>query len=518
MNETIEHIPLERIEPYEGNRRFGGFDDAKLAQLAESIRAVGVQQPAVVRQVAEGRYELVAGERRWRASRLAGKPTLPCVVRELDDVAAQKVRAIENVHREDMHSLDQSNDLHRLVDEGGYSVASLAGELGMSESWVYKRLKLRDLIEPARTMLIQGAMSAEIAMSLARLPAPQQAVYARQLRDRAEGSGGMTVREFDALLARTAYVDLALATFAVDDGELVPSAGPCSQCPKRNRAQSALFEELGERDYCLDYTCFEAKLDTMVARHERELAAQGVRALEVASKRSRYHDRRKLATGVLEEWEWEECAEGDTDAERTLVVAGPDRGRLTWGKHLRGRTVEGKTHEASERRVARLEVARRTTMMAAIEEELTAQVNRDGRLPLEFLREVAVWAFGHVVLVSREALAMRHGVERPPHGGEKGRPRPSAGAMFERRIRALDAVSVSVLLVECVVADELAEGIPPSKSWLELRAAVRLLGMDPDSLGRTRKRKAKGEQMKSLAREEATGPRLAFGEMEGGRE
>ena len=126
----IQEIALERLYPSEGNRRIGGFDEQKLQQLADSIKAVGVQQPAVVRlgrkaaesvgravgvkvEATELRYEIVAGERRWKAATLAGLATLPCVIRELDDVTVIKIQTIENLQREDIHPLDEDLQLRQ---------------------------------------------------------------------------------------------------------------------------------------------------------------------------------------------------------------------------------------------------------------------------------------------------------------------------------------------------------------------------------------------------------------------
>jgi ParB family chromosome partitioning protein len=148
--EAIQQIPLDQVVPHPGNRKVGGFDKEKLEQLAESIRAVGVQQPAVVRKAAEnGKYELVAGERRWRAARLAGLEALPCVVRELDDVAVLKIQTIENLQREDVHPLDEAEGYARLIKLAKYDVETIAHELGKSISYVYQRLKLRDLAPAA---------------------------------------------------------------------------------------------------------------------------------------------------------------------------------------------------------------------------------------------------------------------------------------------------------------------------------------------------------------------------------
>ena len=108
--EQVQLIPLEGITPNPDNRRVGGFDPVKLQQLADSIKDVGVQQPIIVRKhLGNGGYELVAGERRWRAAKLAGLSQIPAIVRELDDLQVLKIATIENLQREDVHPLDEAD-------------------------------------------------------------------------------------------------------------------------------------------------------------------------------------------------------------------------------------------------------------------------------------------------------------------------------------------------------------------------------------------------------------------------
>lgn len=325
--DQIQQIPLEDLHPSEGNRRVGGFDKAKLEQLAESIRAVGVQQPAVVRPLHDDgshssgepleAYEIVAGERRWRAAKIAGLQTLPCVVRELDDVAVLKIQTIENLQREDIHPLDEADGYARLLERAGYDVEHLAGEVGRSISYVYQRLKLRDLVPKARQQLIDGTITAGHGILISRLQPAQQAECLKQLQARWRGDGVISVRELDDYIHRQILLDLSKASFKRNDAELLPKAGPCTTCPKRTGFQPALFADVcngGQRDYCTDPACFNAKLDALVARRKETAEAEGQMLVSTEYGHSGSEEKKLSGQGVKGRYEWEETKKNDPDA------------------------------------------------------------------------------------------------------------------------------------------------------------------------------------------------------------
>ncbi len=320
MNEKIQHIPLEKIVPSPKNRNVGGFDKEKLEQLADSIRSIGVQQPAIVRPAGD-HFELVAGERRWRASSLAGVPTLPCIVRDLDNAAALHIQLIENLQREDIHPLDEAEGFHRLIEEGHYEIEFIAKETGRSAVYVYQRLKLRKLIPAARSLLAGGKISAGHANLIARLP-PKQQHEALKILDR---PWLVSIKDFDEQIRHEILMELSRAAWKLHDADLLPAAGPCSSCSKRTGAEPQLFAELGKKDCCADKTCFEAKENAFIAK--KQAALEGIEHLEVLDGYS--EEREAIA---LAPHEWTECKKSDEGAVRVLVVGGNKPGRLTWGK------------------------------------------------------------------------------------------------------------------------------------------------------------------------------------------
>ena len=139
---TVKELPIDRVLPNPAQPRLSYAEDG-LAELADSIREHGVLQPILVRPVG-AQFELVAGERRWRASRVAGRKTIPAIVGELDERTALEVSIIENLQREDLSPLDEAAMYHRMTADLGYSVRTLAQRIGKDKGYVENRLRLAD--------------------------------------------------------------------------------------------------------------------------------------------------------------------------------------------------------------------------------------------------------------------------------------------------------------------------------------------------------------------------------------
>jgi len=140
---AIRQIPLEQIEPNPEQPRLA-FDETTLAELAASIREHGVLQPVLVRPRGPHHYQLIAGERRWRASRAAGVATIPAMVDDIDDETAMEIAIIENLQREDLSPLDEAAMYDRMIRDHGYSIRRLADKLGKDKGYVENRLRLAD--------------------------------------------------------------------------------------------------------------------------------------------------------------------------------------------------------------------------------------------------------------------------------------------------------------------------------------------------------------------------------------
>ena len=148
----VKVVALDRIEPNPGQPRTI-FDEAALAELAGSIREHGVLQPILVRPLGDNRYQLVAGERRWRASKLAGLTVIHALVEEIDDDTALEIAIIENLQREDLSPLEEATMYDRMIHEHGYSIRKLADKLGKDKGYLENRLRLADAPEEIRELV-----------------------------------------------------------------------------------------------------------------------------------------------------------------------------------------------------------------------------------------------------------------------------------------------------------------------------------------------------------------------------
>ncbi len=171
------------------------MDQDSLAHLAESIRSQGVMQPILVRPVESGKYEIIAGERRWRASQLAGLKEVPVLVREVPDEAALSMALIENIQREELNPLEQAVGIQRLVDEFGMTHQGAADAVGYSRSAISNLLRLLNLAEPVQELLMQGKIDMGHARSLLSLGPAEQIEIANLIAKKQ-----LSVREAERLV------------------------------------------------------------------------------------------------------------------------------------------------------------------------------------------------------------------------------------------------------------------------------------------------------------------------------
>ena len=190
-------VPIEFIGPNPRNPR-RSFGEAELVDLAQSIREHGVVQPVIVRPAKEaGRFELIAGERRWRASQRAGLAEIPVIIRDVSDRVALELAIIENVQRADLNPLEEAQGYQQLVDEHDYTQADLANVIGKSRSHVANTLRLLKLPDVIRDMLSEGQLSAGHARTL--VTAADPVGLAKRIIQ-----GGLSVRQAEALAQQPA--------------------------------------------------------------------------------------------------------------------------------------------------------------------------------------------------------------------------------------------------------------------------------------------------------------------------
>ena len=176
---ALKMLPLHRVEPNPEQPR-QDFDEEELAALADSIRIHGVIQPLTVRETGEGYYQIIAGERRWRACRMAGLSEVPAVVIQADDRKAKELALIENLQRQDLNSVEEALGYQSLMDEFGLTQEETAQRVGKSRSAVANSLRLLGLEEKVLEMLRTGAITAGHAKAILMLKSEKKQLEAAQ--------------------------------------------------------------------------------------------------------------------------------------------------------------------------------------------------------------------------------------------------------------------------------------------------------------------------------------------------
>ncbi len=188
---SLRHVPIEFLHPNPNNPR-KHFADSDLEDLTKSIHEKGLLQPLVVRQRGSGEYEIVAGERRWRAAQRAGIHEVPVLIRDLSDGEALEIALIENIQRTDLNALEEARAYQQLMDQFNYTQQQLAESVGKSRSHIANTIRLLTLPESVRRHIENGALTAGHARALVATDSPQAlAEKIIQL--------GMTVREAEGL-------------------------------------------------------------------------------------------------------------------------------------------------------------------------------------------------------------------------------------------------------------------------------------------------------------------------------
>ncbi len=194
VDNELQSLDIEMLQPGQYQPR-SIMDKEKLAELAESIKAQGIVQPIVVRQLTSQKYEIIAGERRWRAAQLAALRQVPVLIKQVDDQQTIAMALIENIQREDLSPLEEANALQRLIDEFALTHAQAAEAVGRSRVAVSNLLRLLDLSSKVKGMLNDGLLEMGHARCLLSVEAPSQNELAAEIIAKK-----MTVRQAEQLV------------------------------------------------------------------------------------------------------------------------------------------------------------------------------------------------------------------------------------------------------------------------------------------------------------------------------
>jgi ParB family chromosome partitioning protein len=228
--EALQTLAIERVQPGKYQPRTA-IDEASLDELASSIREHGIMQPILVRPRDDGRFEIIAGERRWRAAKVAGLSHVPALVKAVPDEHALALALIENIQREDLNPLEQANGIHRLIEEFGMTHDGAAKAVGRSRSAVTNLLRLRELAKPVQVYLSGGQLAMGHARALLALSAGQQTAAAARVV-----AQGLSVRETERLVRHFAH-----------GGRQSTKRSPREVDPDLARLQQEISESIGAK-------------------------------------------------------------------------------------------------------------------------------------------------------------------------------------------------------------------------------------------------------------------------------
>ncbi|HJT68636.1 MAG TPA: ParB/RepB/Spo0J family partition protein [Terriglobales bacterium] len=469
----IQEIALDRIEESKTNPR-RAFDEAKMRELADNIKSHGVLQPILVRPIPGGTshtYELVAGARRFRASKLAGKETIPATVRELSDAQSREIQLIENLQRADVHELDEGLGYLALANlkPDFYTVETIAAQVAKSPSYVKGRISLTELIPAAQTAFYDGKLTVAHALEVARLQLPDQEralvecfpghrSSAAILKDRK--AEVVTVRQLREWIEREIHLDLKNAPFDVNDASLWSAAGACSTCPKRTGNNPLLFPEIRNKSLCTDPGCYEAKIQALVQLCVQPLVKQGKEPARISS--APYWQARSKSSATLYDGQYRR-AEREGECPHTkaaIIVDGREAGTVlhicadeNCQTHRQISHYEISPQEREQRRklarAIRIQKEARSRILQAVRQKLPGEL---GRADFEM---VALDYFRRLGHDNHHRLFQIYGWEEKKTKTSWGGNSVDHEKLAEARIKAMTAANLNRFMVTCALVPDL---------------------------------------------------------------
>lgn len=227
QEDSIQMLPLCKVEPRQDQPRYT-FNEESIQELADSIQAHGMIQAITVRKLESGYYQIIAGERRWRAARLAGLDEVPVRIVEADNKKAMELALVENLQREDLNPIEEAKGYKALIEEYGMTQEQVAGTVGRSRPAVTNVLRLLQLCEPVLAMVEEGVLSPGHARALLPLEEEQQEATARKIEEM-----GLSVRQTEALAARLQMQMDAQQQEKPEDAVQIPQVNYLEEVRKR---------------------------------------------------------------------------------------------------------------------------------------------------------------------------------------------------------------------------------------------------------------------------------------------
>ena len=280
------HVPLADIEMSATNEMFRDdvdFEGTDFAELMASIKKDGVIQPVLLRIGTTKKYQLVCGERRYRASLGAQTQTIPSYIRALSDDEAIQLQIVENLKRKDINPIKEAHAYMLMQQNMKVSAAEIAKRIDKSADYVEERLRLNKLKPEVQDYVRKGIIPLKAALKISRIPEHLHIEAIKECTDSVDGAHGKTIiftglGQLQDWLNYNVFNDLASAEFDKEDTRLVPSAGNCTGCNQRTKNTGGLFDDISKKDVCLNGACFRDKLTAYYLRLKEELQAKHANA------------------------------------------------------------------------------------------------------------------------------------------------------------------------------------------------------------------------------------------------
>lgn len=276
-------LSLKLIDVEWNPRPESDYSGAEFDEFVASVDVDGVRTPIEVRELPGGRFGLVAGERRVRASRKLKRDTIPAVIKKLDEYAALRDKAVENDQRSDLDPVAQGKCYERMANPpkgAGFpprTIADIAKDVGRSPAYVSQRIALANMCEAGRKMLLKNEISFSSAVRIARIANPE--LQAKLVKEIQSKSWMRTDHQIDHLIKEHYVLRLVDAPFDTKDSTLTAAAGACDACPKRSTNRRELFTDVAKDDLCTDAACHKVKCDAHFAKVAAAAEQRGVKVL-----------------------------------------------------------------------------------------------------------------------------------------------------------------------------------------------------------------------------------------------
>lgn len=309
-------IEISKLTTFQNVRKT--LDEKSLKELELSIKQHGIISPLIITPWLKnkGTYEIICGHRRYEIAKRLKLQRVPAIIKELEDWEKQEIQLVENIQRADVHPLEESFFIKKLIKESGMTVDDLSIKIGKSANYIYKRMKLDDLIDSLKEAYKKDFITHSMASLLARQPAQDQ----KELFTYLECKKNRTTKNLSDLeyaIKEHYMLDLSKAPFDLNDADLVPVAGSCKLCPKRSGNDLALFDDIKSKNICSDRACFDQKRISLLERAKEEFRKkEGDPKLEIQDLSDNYYNYGDRNKKYLFQSNWSEVKKNDDRAKK----------------------------------------------------------------------------------------------------------------------------------------------------------------------------------------------------------